>query len=491
MPKDYFNVSRATALESVAAGAKIHVSGVCGVAMAQLAVELVRRGFAVSGSDKEFYEPMGSFLKRSSVALKEGYKAEHIPEDASLVVIGNALVYENPEVQEVERRKIPYSLFPKILYDVVIRGKQSIVVSGTHGKSTTTALMAWLLSRMQLSPSYFIGAAVPDLPSSLVSSTGELSVVEGDEYDSAFFAKVPKFTFYKPNTLIVTAIEYDHADIYSSLKQIEDEFTKLVTSLPDDADVICCIDTENVTRLVEEWRETASCKITTYGKSGGADIQLVDRHVEGRTQHVTLALHDGAEVGFSLSLPGEHNALNATAAYIACMVNNLDIETAGNLMRGFLGAKRRQEVRFDSKNVTLIDDFAHHPTAVRETLSALRSFYPGRRLWAVFEPRSNTSRRKVFQKDYVSAFRSADRVVLCDVAARSIDAGQELIKVSDLAESIGLAGTPAVALHDADAIRSYLMEHMEPGDVFVIMSNGSFGGLVGKFEGELRAKIPS
>ena len=341
---------------------------------------------------------------------------------------------------------------------------------------------------MNVEPSYFVGAVIPELPSSLNVSDGHYSVVEGDEYDSAFFAKVPKFTFYKPNTLIITAIEFDHADIYSSLGQIEAEFTKLVTSLPDDAEVVCCLDCKNVRRLVPTWKASARCRFTTYGTMAEADIQVVDCSVEGRQQRVTLALHDGAEVSFALSIPGIHNALNAAAAFITCMLNNLDIEIIANLMPGFTGARRRQEIRFDNK-VTLIDDFAHHPTAVRETITAIRSFYPGRRLWAVFEPRSNSSRRKVFQEEYIQAFSGADRVILCDVAARAMDKGLELIKVQDLAEEIGVRGTPAMTLPDAEAIRSYIKEHSEAGDVILIMSNGGFGGLVANVESDFKAQF--
>lgn len=490
MPKEYFTSENATALCEVPPGARVHVSGVCGVAMAQLALELSRRGYQVSGSDKEFYEPMGSLLRGSAIELHHGYDGLHIPSEAALVVIGNALSYQNAEVQEVERKGYAYSFFPKMLFDVAIQGRHSIVVSGTHGKSTTSALLAWLLCRLNLDPSFFVGAVIPDLPASFVVGSGRFCVTEGDEYDSAFFAKVPKFTFYKPDTLVVTAIEYDHADIYSSLAEIEHQFSNLVCGLPAGATAICCLDDANVARLLPEWRAKARCRILTYGTAEHADVRLVATVQQGRKQSVTLCLQDGTRRNFELAIPGKHNALNAISAIIACQINGLDLDAVGRVLPGFGGARRRQEVRYDAA-VTLIDDFAHHPTAVRETLAAIQGAYAGRRLWAIFEPRSNSSRRKVFERDYTDAFGGASQVVLCDVAARGIDAGHDLIDVSDLAGAIAAKGTAALALPDAEAIEAYLLSQVKEGDVLLVMSNGGFGGLVAKLDAGLRQRFGS
>jgi UDP-N-acetylmuramate: L-alanyl-gamma-D-glutamyl-meso-diaminopimelate ligase len=488
MMTNYFTATGATALSEIAPGAQVHISGVCGVAMAQLALELCRRGYLVSGSDKEFYEPMGSLLRSSPVKLYQGYSAGNIPEDAALVVIGNALSYSNEEVQEVERRALRYSLFPQMYFDVAIRGRHSIVVSGTHGKSTTSALLAWLLTKLNLDPSFFVGAVIPDLPSSLVVGNGTFCVTEGDEYDSAFFAKVPKFTFYRPDTLIVTAIEYDHADIYPNLEAIEEQFTKLVMNLPPDAVAICCCDDPNVARLVGQWRGAAKCRIVTYGRGEMSEIRLVRCEQRDKRQSISVRFIDGAERSFELAIPGEHNALNATAALIACMVNDFDLDAVSALMPGFMGVRRRQEVRYDGA-VTLIDDFAHHPTAVRETIRAIRALYPGRRLWAVFEPRSNTSRRKVFQNEYAAAFEGANQVVLCNVAARGIDAGNELLEVAELADQISRQGPPAVALADAAVIATHLLTQLQAGDVILVMSNGGFGGLLDILEAKLTSRF--
>lgn len=488
MPKEYFKLSDASGLNQIPEGSRIHVSGVCGVAMAQLAIELARRGYRVSGSDKEFYEPMGSLLRGSAIELRNGYSPGNIPSDVELVVIGNALSYDNPEVQEVERRKLRYSLFPKILHDLAIEGRHSIVVSGTHGKSTTSALLSWLLSRLGLDPSYFVGAVIPELSASLRVGSGIYAVTEGDEYDSAFFAKVPKFSFYRPDTLIVTAIEYDHADIYPNLESIEEQFTRLVSGLPAQAKVICCIDDINVARLLTSWRKEARCSFITYGANPAADFRVLSNESSGRSQSVTIDGGSAGRTSFKLSIPGRHNALNATAVYIACQVNGLDVSKIQRIFPEFVGARRRQEVRYDH-GITLIDDFAHHPTAVRETISAIRSFYPGRRLWAVFEPRSNTSRRKVFQSEYIAAFLGADEVVLCDVAARANDDGQELIQVSDLADGISAQGIRARVFPDANAIRGFLLAEVTPGDVILVMSNGGFGGLVAALESGLKEKV--
>jgi len=473
MPKDYFSISHSSSLDTLKKGDHIHVIGVCGVAMAQLAVLLSESGFSVSGSDKEFYEPMGSLLRASSVSLFEGYREENIPSSTKLVVIGNAISYGNSEVSRVENEGLPYTFFPKLLSEVVIGSRHSIVVTGTHGKSTTTALTATVLEECGAQPSYFIGAQVLGLSTSLKRGEGNVSVCEGDEYDSAFFAKLPKFHFYKPTTLIITSIEFDHADIYADLEAIKREFRLLVKSLPEGGRVICCIDDATVREEVEEFRSSSKAEIMTYGTSEDAMYRVVKRREEGDVQHVELG--DGTIL--TLPLAGEFSARNSVAVYLA--TTSLGIESASvvKAIGKFKGLKRRQEVLFDNGSVTLIEDFAHHPTAVRETLRGLGERFHGRRLWAVFEPRSNTSRRRVFQNDYIAAFSSASEVVLCEVVARHNDQGVELLSVSELADSINSTKVRARSLPDAGAIAELLMSEVKKGDVIVIMSNGSFGGL--------------
>jgi UDP-N-acetylmuramate: L-alanyl-gamma-D-glutamyl-meso-diaminopimelate ligase len=477
MPKDYFAVERCTALEQVQPGGRIHVIGVCGVAMAQLAVELSRKGYTVSGSDKEFYEPMAGLLRSSSVSTRTGYDASHVPLDAALVVIGNAISYGNPEVDVVEQKGLPYTCFPKVLAESLIAGKHSVVVTGTHGKSTTAAITASMLVSMALDPSYFIGGVAQSLPHSLHWGDGKHSVVEGDEYDSAFFAKVPKFSFYRPDTVIINAIEFDHADIYPNVEAIEAEFTKMVLGLPAGSLALCCTDFDRVARLVGEWRGAAKCRIVTFGQRADAEVRLVSRKQNGLSQECRMESKEFGAVDFSVPVPGAYNAKNAMAALLVAKTRGLDMQAALRGVAEFRPVKRRQEIRFEGNGVVLIEDFAHHPTAVSETIAAIREAYPEKKLWAVFEPRSNTSRRKVFQADYIKAFLQADDAILCQVAARANDASVELIDVPQLAAEISRAGTPAECLPDAAAIAEQLMRKIQWNDVVLLMSNGSFGGL--------------
>jgi UDP-N-acetylmuramate: L-alanyl-gamma-D-glutamyl-meso-diaminopimelate ligase len=495
MPKDFFAVSRATSLHAIAPGAKIHVIGVCGVAMAQLAVSLAQRGYQVSGSDKEFYEPMRTLLANSPVETKTGYLEEHVPLDAALVVIGNAISYGNPEVAVIERHNLPYTCFPKILQEVAIAGKHSVVVTGTHGKSTTTALIASLLLQHETFPSYFVGGIAQSLPQSLAVGSGGFSVVEGDEYDSAFFAKVPKFSFYTPDTAVVNAIEFDHADIYANVEAIEKEFTTLVLGLGGQGTAVCCIDFPRVKRLVKEWALNAACRIITFGADEDAEYRIISRKTEGFSQTITVHNKALGEVTFVIPMVGEYNARNALAALIVSTVVRLDLTKTIEFLGAFKPVKRRQEVRGQRGGVVLIEDFAHHPTAVRETLDAVKEAFPAACVTAIFEPRSNTSRRKVFQGEYVRAFKRADFVILKDVTARSIDQGLELIDVSTLSDDIARSGVQSVTLADVQAIRerlwssiSYSPEQSSPREVVVVMSNGSFDGLNELLQRDLEAK---
>ncbi|MBN8549937.1 MAG: UDP-N-acetylmuramate:L-alanyl-gamma-D-glutamyl-meso-diaminopimelate ligase, partial [Deltaproteobacteria bacterium] len=343
MPKEYFSPERASALAAVPAGAKIHVIGVSGVAMAQLAVALSEAGYEVSGSDKEFYEPMGSYLSRSKVRLCRGYAAANIPPGVALVVIGNAVSYGHPEVEQVEQQKLPYSFFPKLLRELIIRDRHSVVVAGTHGKSTTSAMMATVLAKLGDDPSYFIGGVVRDLPASLWRGVGSVSVVEGDEYDSAFFAKVPKFSFYAATTLVITSIEYDHADIYPSLESINAVFTKEVLALPAQSCVLCCSDDENLQTLLAQWRTQARCRIVTYGRRPGSEYHLEEVRSVGDAQEMRATAPDGRVLSWKLGVPGAHNALNSLAVLAVSDLLKLDSSKVTAALAGFLGVKRRQE----------------------------------------------------------------------------------------------------------------------------------------------------
>jgi UDP-N-acetylmuramate: L-alanyl-gamma-D-glutamyl-meso-diaminopimelate ligase len=489
MSSEFFTTSGITPLLAVPPGGHIHVIGVCGVAMAQMAILLTKLGYRVSGSDKEFYEPMGSLLRSSAVELSQGYKAENIGAKVHLVVIGNAVSRDHPEVEETKRRQLPFSIFPQLLHELCIGDRASIAVTGTHGKTTTTALGAFLLNSMGHFPSYFVGGASPDLPETLCRGTGRVSIVEGDEYDSAFFAKVPKFRFYKPSTAIVTSIEYDHADIYPNLESIDREFDGLFTLLGPRGTAVCCLDDSGVKRLIERWRgRPESPHLVTYGADASAAVRILAAQQSGSQQVLSLQLASGRVLSVELRIPGLYNARNAAALFATFEQLGFSVDTAAKHSGEFRGVKRRQEIRFDG-DVTLIEDFAHHPTAVRETVHGIRARFPGRRLWAVFEPRSNTSRRKVFQVDYEQAFDSADEVVLCAVTARTQESAQELLSVEELVEGIKARGKSARALGTANEVGEFLSKSVQKGDVVLLMSNGAFGGLPASLEEDFRRRF--
>ncbi len=461
--------------------------------MAQIAICLSQRGYKVSGSDKEFYEPMGGLLKSSAVELKQGYSENNLAPHMALVVIGNAVTKDNPEVVALSRLQLRYTCFPQLLYDLAIAGRHSIVVAGTHGKTSTTALTAHLLEQTNYTPSFFVGGVPLNFGTGLKIGATNFSVVEGDEYDSVFFAKVPKFTFYRPDTCVLTSIEFDHADIYPNLDAIKVEFTKLVLGMKKNGLLVCCADCPNIRSLLPEWRSKASCQIVTYGKDSDADYCLISTQPNGRMQSLSIAHSKLGKVAFSLSMIGEHNGLNATGVFAA--LSERGVEQAKLLPRfaTFLGTKRRQELRIDSSKLTLIDDFAHHPTAVRETIRAVKAAFRSSELIAVFEPRSNTSRRKVFQDEYVSAFGSATQVILSDVPQRESDKGLDLLDVPSLASEIQKSGVPTRCLKDPDTILKYLESEIESRSashrVILVMSNGGFGGLVDRLEHVLRIHI--
>jgi UDP-N-acetylmuramate: L-alanyl-gamma-D-glutamyl-meso-diaminopimelate ligase len=406
-------------------------------------------------------------------------------------VIGNAISYGNPEVEVVEQRNLRYTCFPKILHETIISGKRSIVVTGTHGKSTTTAMIASTLLKLGGDPSYFVGGVAQDLPMSLARGEGACSVVEGDEYDSAFFAKVPKFSFYSPDICVINAIEYDHADIYPDVASIVSEFRGMVQKMPANGTALCCIDYPHVESLVKELQGKVACRLVTFGCDPKADISIVSRAQEGLTQRVTAKSPTLGEFSFSIPLSGVYNAKNALMAIIVAVMGGYSLEQAASAVATFKAVKRRQEVRYDKHGVTLIEDFAHHPTAVHETLSGLREAFPARKIWGIFEPRSNTSRRKVFQEAYINAFSNADEVVLCQVAARDIDKDLELIDVPTLAAQICERGTPACCLADAKEIEAFIQKNLGSSDVIVLMSNGAFGGLPLMLENSLAARFGS
>ncbi len=479
MPKDYFKLENITSFNDIPKNGKIYFMGVSGVAMGQLAVALSEEGYNVIGGDRQFYEPMGSFLRNSNVTLLEGYKASNVPLDADLVVIGNAIPYKFDEIAVVEENNLPYTCFPRLLSEAVISKKSSIVASGTHGKTTTTTMTAHVLREAAKVPSFFIGGVVESFGKSLSIDSKEVSVVEGDEYDDVFFSKKAKFLHYAPTTCIVNAVEFDHADLYESIEEIDKAFTKLVNIVPETGIAIVCADYDHLNELTNSWKKSSKCQIITFGESEKSDYRITNFKQTGMEQSFEVVSKDNETFTLELSVPGIYNSRNALASAIACLKEGLTTEEIAKHLKTFKPAKRRQEVLLNNDKITIISDFAHHPTAVSHTVQTIKSAYPDKKLWAVFEPRSTTSRRKYFQDDYAVSFENADKAIICGVTAGFRDTEDNTLNIQQLCDDINSKGIDCLAIEKANDICEHLVKNVGEKDLILIMSNGSFDGLMG------------
>jgi len=467
---------------------RVYCIGIGGTGMGSLAGLLAESGFAVSGSDAKLYPPMSDYLAAWKIPVHEGYDARHVQEARpDLVVIGNVIRADNPEARAALDADFAVRSFSDALFELAIAGKHSIVVAGTHGKTTTTSLVAVLLDEAGLDPAFLIGGIASNFDSSFHNGKGPHFVVEGDEYDTAFFDKTPKFLHYGAQTLVITSVEFDHADIYRDLAHVKSAFRELVARMPADGRIVAAVGQLGVREVVAD----APCPVLGYGVldadvDGGAEFALTATQLEVSEGGTAFEFwRRGRSAGRArVSLCGRHNVENALAALLVAELCGVSEEVALRGLAAFRGVKRRQEIRGTLRGITVIDDFAHHPTAVRETLLGLRTRYPERRLLVAFEPRTNTSRRKIFQKDYADTFAAADNVAICEVADTPIYSATgevtERFSAEELARDLRARGKAAVALPDADAIAVHLLAVCSPGDVIVVMSNGSFGNLCEK-----------
>jgi UDP-N-acetylmuramate: L-alanyl-gamma-D-glutamyl-meso-diaminopimelate ligase len=454
---------------------RIHLVGICGTAMATLAAMLQRRGHAVQGSDEHVYPPMSDFLRAERIATFSGYDADRITSGLDLVIVGNAISRGNPELEAVLSRKVRYASLPEAVRDHFLWGARSIVVAGTHGKTTTTALTGWLLTHGDRDPTMLVGgiaANFGEAGSSYRLGDGPEVVIEGDEYDSAYFDKTAKFLKYLPEVAVVSNVEFDHADIYADLDAVRLSFRRLTALVPRTGLLLLGGDSPDAAAL----EATAVSPVETFGLGETCTWRARDvRHADGRTQFEVT--RGGAPFGaFDSPLLGLHNVRNALAAIAVGAYTGLDAGTLAEGLRRFRGIRRRLEVVGVAGEVTVLDDFAHHPTAVRETLAALRTGYPDRRIWAVFEPRSASSCRRVFQDDFARAFAAADEVIVAAVFRSSLPEAERL-SVPRLVDDLRAAGQRARHIPDVPAIVETIVAERTPGDVVVLMSNGGFGGI--------------
>jgi len=450
--------------------------------MGAFAGMLQQAGFDVTGSDSGIYPPMSTQLQKLGIPLMDGYRAENLAHRPDLVVVGNAITRVNPEAQALLQSDLDYTSFPEALADLFLAARHPVVVTGTHGKTTTSALLAWCLQHAGRDPGYMVGGVMKNLDANFrVGAEGAPFVIEGDEYDTAFFEKTPKFLHYRARTSILTSVEFDHADIYEDLDRIEREFTAFVAGLPEDGLLIACPDGRAVDRVLE--RANPICQVWTYGARGDWAGEVLGTGPAGMDFAV---LEGGRErVRARCQLVGRHNLDNLVAVTAVLLRLGLSPDEIAAALGAFEGIRRRQEVFAEVDGVTLIDDFAHHPTAVRETLAATRLRFADRRIWAVFEPRTNTTRRDVFQQDYAEAFGDADRVLLAPVDDPEKAPEGQRMDIPRLARDLGAR---AHALPGVDAIIQILTTESAPGDVVLIMSNGAFGGIYDKLPAALSAR---
>lgn len=451
--------------------------------MGSLAGLLRARGHRVTGSDEGVYPPMSDSLAAWGIPVALGFRPENVlAPRPDLVVIGNAVRAENPEARAAMEAGIPHQSFPQALFEHAMRGRRRIAVTGTHGKTTTTSMVATLLHEAGRDPSMLVGGIAQNFDGSFRDGAGPDFVVEGDEYDTAFFDKSPKFLHYRPQIAVLTSIEFDHADVYRDLAHMQGEFAKLLRAMPQDGAVVAAAESETM----EEVLRHAPCRVLRYGvESATADFcaQNLQAGPEGtRFEIATTALQfSGGPARALLPAYGAYNVNNALSAVAVARLCGVPLAQAAAALSAWRGVKRRQEVRGAARGITLVDDFAHHPTAVRETLAGLRARFPGRRLVAVFEPRSNTSRRARFEADFARALEAADFVLIQQVADEALYSAfgenPERLDAGRVAAQLESTGTPAAACADVDAIIERLAARCEPGDVIVTLSNGGFGGI--------------
>ncbi len=446
----------------------VHFAGIGGTAMAAVAVAMRDKGFAVTGSDYNVYPPVSTFLAARQIQVMPGYAESNLSHKPDLVVVGNALSRGNAEVEAILDHKLRYCSLPELLKEYFIRGKRSIVVSGTHGKTTTTSLLAWVFEQNGLNPGFLIGGIPNNFGQGARFTASPWFIIEGDEYDTAFFDKRSKFVHYLPEVVVINNLEFDHADIFENLAAIQTSFRRLIALIPRNGQLLANGDDANLAPLLE----VTHCPVKRFGL--GADDSI---HAFNLRCGPTAAEFEIPSFKFHLNLVGEFNVRNALAVIAAakhCGLSNKQIQSAFD---SFKGVKRRMEVRGVPGGITVIDDFGHHPTAIRETLRALRRRYAHERLWAVFEPRSNTTRRNVFQRELAESFAEADAVVVAQAARLELLKPEERLNLDQLLQDIKAAGKTAACLPHADAIVAHLKKEAGGGDVICIFSNGGFGNI--------------
>ena len=460
--------------------------------MAALAGMLQARGHRVTGSDENVYPPMSTMLASLGINVMQSYRSEHLEPAHDCVIVGNAIPRGNAEVEVALNRKLLYRSQAEVVKEEFIRGRRSLVVAGTHGKTTTTSIAAWVMDQGGLDPTFLIGGVAQNFGVSFRVTASDYFIIEGDEYDTAYFDKGPKFMHYLPEIAIVNNIEFDHADIYKDLAAVKLAFRRLMNLVPGNGKLIVGWDSPNVRDVVASMGQKLFTQLETFGTSEDARWRVSNADFSSETSKFTV-MREGAVWGkFETTLIGDFNLLNCLAVIIAADAWGISREVIADALATFKNVRRRVEVRGEERGVTVIDDFAHHPTAVRETLRGLRNRYRERRLIAVFEPRSWSSRLAVFQDEYANAFSSSDYVVIASVFdSQKVGEKGESLNTAKLIEEISSRKKPAFLFPDAEAIIDHLLPQLRAGDVVAIMSNGGFGGIHEKLLEQLKVRVTS
>jgi UDP-N-acetylmuramate: L-alanyl-gamma-D-glutamyl-meso-diaminopimelate ligase len=452
---------------------KIHIVAVCGTGMGALACMLQEIGLEVTGSDQKVYPPMSTFLAAKGISVADGFRAENIPPDTDLVVIGNAVRRDNPEARAVRERELCYCSMPQALNHFAARDKKIVLVAGTHGKTTTSALMAWILHHAGADPSFMIGGILRNFDSNYRVGTGPHIVIEGDEYDTAFFDKGPKFMHYPPFVATLTSVEFDHADIFRDLDHVKDAFRNFVDTIPSRGTLVAHDEDPNIDDVIAG----AGCRVERYGASPDAFWRFTDAQFNAAGTSFDLLKGDDSVGRFESPMLGAHNLSNTVAVIAMAHRLGLSFDAIAKALAEFKGVKRRQEIRGEKRGVTVLDDFAHHPTAVRETLAAVKPAARNGRLIAVFEPRTNSSMRDIFQEAYTRAFDDADMICIRrPPLLEKIPEGHRFSS-EKLVADLTRRGKNAFFFPDTDAIVDFLVPETRTGDMVFIMSNGGFDNI--------------
>jgi len=449
----------------------LHFLGIAGTGMGTVAAMFREIGLKVTGSDQAVYPPMSDFLRDRGIVFHEGYAEKNLSPKPDLAIVGNALSRGNAELEAVLTHRIPFVSLPELLRGWFLYKTRNLVVSGTHGKTTTSTMLAFLLEKAGLQPSWFIGGVPLDLPAGCHHGTGPFWVLEGDEYDTSFADKRSKFLQYLPELVILNNVEFDHADIYPDLAAIQKSFRQLLQQVPQNGLALINADDPNALAVAED----APCEILEVGSGPQAAARYQILKEDSSGSHFTLHGHE-----FQLKLAGRHNVHNASMALCAAHTVGVPLGKLATILSEFKGVRRRLEVRAEAKGITLVDDFGHHPSALRESIAALRAKYPGRRLWALFEPRSNTTRRGVFQNELAQSLSAADGVYITEIARKDQIDPQMRLDPKKISDDIRKAGRESFYLPGPDEILKDIVPRLKSGDVVAVFTNGSFGGLVGK-----------